>query len=71
MRRFDRPTSSRPAIGTYLNGALVGDGIVRYNSAEGFVSVLRNFRESSAMDHELREKCLDLITRIKHLQDSL
>jgi hypothetical protein len=54
-----------------LNAALVAEGTRRYNSAEVMVSFLRNLRESKAMDHELREKCLDLITRIKHLQDSL
>jgi hypothetical protein len=52
--------------------AVVGGESRRYNSAGAETLFYgRNCREMSAMDHELREKCQDLITRIKHLQDSL
>jgi hypothetical protein len=51
--------------------AVVGGGGCRYNSAVTETFVLKELPGECAMDHELREKCQDLITRIKHLQDSL
>jgi hypothetical protein len=53
------------------DSTVVAVHVDRYNSAGAETSCLKKPVGVRAMDHELREKCVDLITRIKHLQDSL
>jgi len=50
---------------------MVAAAVYRYNSAGDLPEPRTVFEEKRSMDHELREKCQDLIQRIKHLQDSL
>ena len=59
---------------THFSGAgfaVVAGRRCRYNSAVTATFVVKELPGECAMDHELREKGQDLITRIKHLQDSL